>query len=105
VCELVTAGVSSGKYAAKLVEEVGITGNSAVNAAFAKMVEYDGPMTIEDLVELFDEHDDGRGGHLAELLRFLDVIEERLDDGRWVPEPVFAAAWKAVRNNEAVVVA
>ncbi|MFC0436442.1 hypothetical protein [Kutzneria buriramensis] len=99
VCELVTAGVASGKYAIKLVEEVGITNNPAVNAAFAKMIEYDGPMTMEDLVELFDEYD-CHGIRLADLLRYLDVIEERPEDGRWVLEPVFAAAWKAARSNK-----
>jgi hypothetical protein len=103
VCEAISTGVDSGEYAAKLVKDVGITANPAVDAAFDKMVEYDAPMTTEDLVELFDEHD-GHGIRLAELLRYLDVIEERSDDGRWVPEPVFATAWKAVRGNDGAVV-
>ncbi len=100
VCELLTAGVTSGKYAVKLIEEVGMAGNPVAEAAFAKLVEYDGPVTTEEMVELLDEG--GRtGSRLVELLRFLDVVEERSTDGRWMPEPVFASAWKAVRDNEA----
>lgn len=101
-CELLTAGVASGKYATKLIDDVGMNSNPVVNAAFAKMVEYDGPMTLEDLVELFDEQDNA-GARLAALLRYLDVIEERPEDGRWAPEPVFVATWKAACGREATV--
>jgi hypothetical protein len=103
VCELLTGGVTTGKYAVKLVEEVGMAGNAVAEAAFAKLVEYDGPVTTEEMVELLDEGGHS-GGRLVELLRFLDVVEERSSDGRWIPEPVFASAWKVARSNGALAV-
>ena len=38
------------------------------------------------------------GERSATLLRYLDVIVERSEDGMWEPEPVLAAAWKLARR-------
>ncbi|UOZ07019.1 hypothetical protein [Amycolatopsis sp. WQ 127309] len=93
VCERIRQQLAGPEGAAELVDQVGVTAMPAWADAFDEFVNYDDSLTADDLLALFDEHG---GAATMGVLRNLDVLVERPQDGLWELEPVIAAAWRVL---------
>ncbi|MEH1098394.1 hypothetical protein [Micromonospora sp. CPCC 205561] len=93
VCAQVTAYLSTVEGAADFVEATGLRTDSDAGDAFQGLIDYAGPVTSEELVELsaVTGSDPER---TARILQLLDVIDQSDVDGRWTPEPVVARSWR-----------
>ncbi|MGI5151457.1 hypothetical protein ACQEVC_34675 [Plantactinospora sp. CA-294935] len=93
VCAQVTAYLATVEGAAEFVEATGLRTDSDAGDAFQGLIDYAGPVTSEELVELcaVTGSDPER---TARILQLLDVINQSDVDGRWTPEPVVAQSWR-----------
>ncbi|MGW0503821.1 hypothetical protein [Micromonospora sp. NPDC003241] len=99
VCDAITAArLNSAEVAGVFVDQVGLANNPTLAAAFDSLLDYNAPMSSEDLATWLEVTECG-GARSVEALRYFDVLVERPDDGLWEPEPVFAAAWRKARQR------
>ncbi|WP_025618471.1 hypothetical protein [Salinispora cortesiana] len=99
VCDAITAArLNSAEVASVFVDQVGLANNPTLAAAFDSLLDYNAPMSSEDLATWLEVTECG-GARSVEALRYFDVLVERPDDGLWEPEPVFAAAWRKARQQ------
>ncbi|MGC7098300.1 hypothetical protein ACPZ19_26820 [Amycolatopsis lurida] len=91
VCDRIRQQLARPEGAAELVDAVGLTTMPAYADAFGEFVNYDEALATDDLLALFDDHG---GAATMNVLRNLDVLVERSQDGLWEAEPVIAAAWR-----------
>ncbi|MDI5936695.1 hypothetical protein QLR68_00370 [Micromonospora sp. DH15] len=99
VCDAITAArLNSAEVAGVFVDKVGLANNPTLAAAFDSLLDYNAPMSSEDLATWLEVTECG-GARSVEVLRYFDVLVERPDDGLWEPEPVFAAAWRKARQR------
>ncbi|HKS44292.1 MAG TPA: hypothetical protein VJT49_04095 [Amycolatopsis sp.] len=96
VCETIRQQLARPEGAAELVDAVGLTTVPACADAFGEFVNYDEALTADDLLDLFDGHG---GAATMNVLRNLDVLVERSQDGLWEAEPVIAAAWRVFSRS------
>ncbi|GAA3753052.1 hypothetical protein GCM10022225_42210 [Plantactinospora mayteni] len=97
ICDHITASLATVDGASELVAATGLRTDSRVEAAFQLLVEYDDPVTSEELVQLCAEAgtDPER---TAGILQMLDVMHQSDVDGRWTPEPVITRAWRSLQG-------
>ena len=71
----------------------GLRTDSDAGDTFQGLIDYDGPVTSEEPVELcaVTGSDPQR---TVRILQILDVINQSDVDGRWTPEPVAARSWR-----------
>jgi hypothetical protein len=91
VCDKIRQQLARPEGAAELVDAVGLATMPACADAFGEFVNYDEALATDDLLALFDDHG---GAATMNVLRNLDVLVERPQDGMWEAEPVIAAAWR-----------
>ncbi|SCE69106.1 hypothetical protein GA0074696_0256 [Micromonospora purpureochromogenes] len=93
VCDQVTAYLTAAEGAAEFIEATGLRTDSDAGDSFQGLIDYAGPVTSDELVELCAVtcSDPVR---TARILQILDVVDQSDVDGRWTPEPVTAAAWR-----------
>lgn len=93
VCAQVTAYLATFEGAAEFVEATGLRTDSDTGDAFQGLIDYAGPVTSNELIELcaVTGSDPER---TARILQILDVIDQSDVDGRWTPEPVIAQSWR-----------
>jgi hypothetical protein len=98
VCDQVTAYVNSVDGAAEFLEATGLQLDTAAGGAFQSLIEYEAPVTSDELVELcaVTGSDPER---TARVLRILDVLDQSDIDAKWTPEPLTAAAWRRLHNG------
>jgi hypothetical protein len=98
VCNHITAYLATPDGAAELIDAVGLRTDAVVSDAFQSLIDYDGPVTADELVELSAVA--GTDAHrTARTLQLLDVLDQSAVDGRWTPEPVTATAWRYLHTD------
>ena len=95
ICAAITDWLTSADGAQDFLTATGLLADPRAQEAFGVLLEYDGPVSNDELVGLCAEAgpDPDR---TAAILRLLDVLVQNENDGLWRPDQVVAAAWKVV---------
>lgn len=98
ICDAISTHLATAEGADALVTAAGLSADPIAASAFDVLIKVAEPVTSEELSTWCAE----AGPHetrTAEVLRTLDVIVQQETDGRWIPEPVIAQAWKTLHHT------